>query len=249
MSNRFADKNVLVTGGTRGIGRAIVERFAAEGANVAFTYRSSSEEADALVAELAQAGHTAKAFQADAADFAAAEAAVNEIISEWGSIDVIVNNAGVTRDNLMLRMSEEDFDAVVGTNLKSVFNYSKAAYRQMMRQRGGRIVNLSSVVGVMGNPGQTNYAASKAGIIGFSKSLAKELGARGVTVNVVAPGYVETDMTSTISDAAREAMLGAVPAGRPASPADIAAAVLFLASDEASYITGHVLHVDGGLAM
>lgn len=249
MSNRFADKNVLVTGGTRGIGRAIVERFAAEGANVAFTYRSSSEEADALVAELAQAGHTAKAFQADAADFAAAEAAVNEIISEWGSIDVIVNNAGVTRDNLMLRMSEEDFDAVVGTNLKSVFNYSKAAYRQMMRQRGGRIVNLSSVVGVMGNPGQTNYAASKAGIIGFSKSLAKELGARGVTVNVVAPGYVETDMTSTLSDAAREAMLGAVPAGRPASPADIAAAVLFLASDEASYITGHVLHVDGGLAM
>lgn len=249
MSNRFADKNVLVTGGTRGIGRAIVERFASEGANVAFTYRSSSSEADALVAELAAAGHTAKAFQADAADFSAAETAVNDVIAEWGSIDVIVNNAGVTRDNLMLRMSEEDFDAVVGTNLKSVFNYSKAAYRQMMRQRGGRIVNLSSVVGVMGNPGQTNYAASKAGIIGFSKSLAKELGARGVTVNVVAPGYVETDMTSTISDAAREAMLGAVPAGRPASPADIAAAVLFLASDEASYITGHVLHVDGGLAM
>lgn len=249
MSNRFADKNVLVTGGTRGIGRAIVERFAAEGANVAFTYRSSSEEADALVAELTQAGHTAKAFQADAADFAAAEAAVNEVITEWGSVDVIVNNAGVTRDNLMLRMSEEDFDAVVGTNLKSVFNYSKAAYRQMMRQRGGRIVNLSSVVGVMGNPGQTNYAASKAGIIGFSKSLAKELGARGVTVNVVAPGYVETDMTSAISEAAREAMLGSVPVGRPASPADIATAVLFLASDEASYITGHVLHVDGGLAM
>ena len=175
MSNRFADKNVLVTGGTRGIGRAIVERFASEGANVAFTYRSSSSEADALVAELAAAGHTAKAFQADAADFSAAETAVNDVIAEWGSIDVIVNNAGVTRDNLMLRMSEEDFDAVVGTNLKSVFNYSKAAYRQMMRQRGGRIVNLSSVVGVMGNPGQTNYAASKAGIIGFSKSLAKEL--------------------------------------------------------------------------
>lgn len=249
MSNRFAEKNVLVTGGTRGIGRAIVERFASEGANVAFTYRSSSEEADALVKELEAAGHSAKAFQADAADFGAAEAAVNDVISEWGSIDVIVNNAGVTRDNLMLRMSEEDFDAVVGTNLKSVFNYSKAAYRQMMRQRNGRIVNLSSIVGVMGNAGQTNYAASKAGIIGFSKSLAKELGARGVTVNVVAPGYVETDMTSALSDAARDAMLGSVPAGRPASPADIAAAVLFLASDEASYITGHVLHVDGGLAM
>lgn len=249
MSNRFAEKNVLVTGGTRGIGRAIVERFAAEGANVAFTYRSSSEEANALLEQLEAAGHSAKAFQADAADFAAAESAVNEVIAEWGSIDVIVNNAGVTRDNLMLRMSEEDFDAVVGTNLKSVFNYCKAAYRQMMRQRNGRIVNLSSVVGVMGNAGQTNYAASKAGIIGFSKSLAKELGARGVTVNVVAPGYVETDMTSALSEAAREAMLSAVPAARPASPDDIAAAVLFLASDEASYITGHVLHVDGGLAM
>ncbi len=249
MSTRFNDKNVLVTGGTRGIGRAIVERFAAEGANVAFTYRSSSEEADALVKQLEADGHSAKAFQADASDFSAAESAVNEVISEWGSIDVIVNNAGVTRDNLMLRMSEDDFDAVVGTNLKSVFNYSKAAYRQMMRQRGGRIVNLSSVVGVMGNAGQTNYAASKAGIIGFSKSLAKELGARGVTVNVVAPGYVETDMTSSLPEAAREAMLGSVPAGRPANPDDIAAAVLFLASDEASYITGHVLHVDGGLAM
>jgi len=249
MSMKFTDKNVLVTGGTRGIGKAIVEQFAAAGANVAFTYRSSSDEANALVKQLESDGRKAKAFQADAADYAAAEAAVGEIVSEWGSIDIIVNNAGITRDNLMLRMSEDDFDAVVGTNLKSVFNYSKAAYRPMMRQRKGRIVNLSSVVGVMGNAGQTNYAASKAGIIGFSKSLAKELGARGVTVNVVAPGYVETDMTSTLSDAAREAMLGSVPAGRPASPDDIASAVLFLASDEASYITGHVLHVDGGLAM
>lgn len=249
MSKRFANKNVLVTGGTRGIGRATVERFAEEGANVAFTYRSSSAEADALVAELTGKGCKAKAFQADAADFSAAEAAVNEIVSDWGSIDVIVNNAGITRDGLMLRMSEEDFDAVVGTNLKSVFNYAKAAYRPMMKQRSGRIVNMSSVVGVMGNPGQTNYAASKAGIIGFTKSLAKELGTRGVTVNVVAPGYVATDMTDAISEAAKDAMLGAVPLGRPANPDDIAAAVLFLASDEAAYITGHVLHVDGGLAM
>jgi len=249
MSESFKDKNVFVTGGTRGIGRAIVMRFAAKGANVAFSYRSSTEEAESLVAELKSQGVTARAFQADAADFSAAEAAVGEIVSEWGSMDIIVNNAGVTRDNLMLRMSEDDFDFVVGTNLKSVFNYSKAAYRQMMRQRYGRIVNLSSVVGVMGNAGQTNYAASKAGIIGFSKSLAKELGARGVTVNVVAPGYVETDMTSSLSDAAREAMLGSVPVKRAATPDDIASAVLFLASDEASYITGHVLHVDGGLAM
>ena len=245
----FTDKNILVTGGTRGIGRAIVESFADAGANVAFTYRSSSDEANALVAELEAKGGKARAIQADAADFSAAEAAVAGIVSDWGTIDVVVNNAGVTKDMLMLRMGEEDWDFVVGTNLKSVFNYSKAAYRPMMKQRNGRIINLSSVVGVMGNAGQTNYAASKAGIIGFSKSLAKELGARGVTVNVVAPGYVETDMTATLPEAAREAMLGSVPAGRPASPADIASAVLFLASDGASYITGHVLHVDGGLAM
>ncbi len=245
----FTDKNVLVTGGTRGIGRSIVESFASKGANVAFNYRSSSDEANALVAELEERGVKARAIQADAADFGAAEAAVGGIISEWGSIDVVVNNAGVTKDMLMLRMGEDDWDFVVGTNLKSVFNYSKAAYRPMMKQRKGRIINLSSVVGVMGNAGQTNYAASKAGIIGFSKSLAKELGARGVTVNVVAPGYVETDMTASISDGAREAMLGSVPVGRPATPDDIASAVLFLASEGASYITGHVLHVDGGLAM
>jgi len=245
----FADKNVLVTGGTRGIGRSIVEAFADLGANVAFTFRSSVEEADVLTAELAAKGVKAMAIQADASDFSAAEAAVSSIIAEWGSIDVLVNNAGVTRDGLMIRMSEADWDAVVGTNLKSVFNYSKAVYRPMMKQRSGRIINMSSIVGVTGNAGQTNYAASKAGIIGFSKSLAKELGGRGVTVNVVAPGYVETDMTATISEAAREAMLGSVPVGRPAGPADISAAVIFLASEGASYITGHVLHVDGGLAM
>ncbi len=248
----FANKNVLVTGGTRGIGRSIVEAFAAQGANVAFTYRSSAAEADALVAKLTANGPTggkAMGIQADAADFDAAEAAITSIISAWGSIDILVNNAGVTRDGLMIRMSEADWDAVVGTNLKSVFNYSKAVYRPMMKQRSGRIINMSSIVGVTGNAGQTNYSASKAGIIGFSKSLAKELGGRGITVNVVAPGYVETDMTAKLSDAAREAMLGSVPVGRPASPADISAAVIFLASEGASYITGHVLHVDGGLAM
>lgn len=245
----FANKNVLVTGGTRGIGRSIVEAFASQGANVAFTYRSSAEEAEALKAELEETGVKARAIQADASDFDAAEAAVSGIVADWGSIDVLVNNAGVTKDGLMIRMSEVDWDAVVGTNLKSVFNYSKAVYRPMMKQRSGRIVNMSSIVGVTGNAGQTNYSASKAGIIGFSKSLAKELGGRGVTVNVVAPGYVATDMTAALSDAAKEAMLGGVPVGRAATPTDIASAVVFLASEGASYITGHVLHVDGGLAM
>lgn len=242
-------KTALVTGGTRGIGRAIVEALAAAGAKVAFTYRSSTEEADALVAELQSKGVEAMAHQGDAADSAAAAEAVKLVLDTWGSLDVLVNNAGITRDGLMLRMDDNDWNSVINTNLKSVFNFCKAAYRPMMKQRAGSVINLSSVVGVMGNPGQTNYAASKAGIIGFSKSLAKELGGRGITVNVVAPGYVATDMTAALSDAAQEAMLGAVPLGRPATPQDIAGSVVFLASDAARYITGHVLHVDGGLAM
>lgn len=249
MNLTFDDRSILVTGGTRGIGRAIVEAFADAGGSVAFTYRSSSAEAEELVASIEKDGGRAMAIQADASDFEAAQQAVERVVEEWGSLDVLVNNAGITRDGLMLRMSEDDWNDVIGTNLGSVFNYSKAAYRQMMRQRSGRIVNMSSVVGVMGNPGQTNYAASKAGIIGFSKSLAKELGSRGVTVNVVAPGYVETDMTDALPESAREAMLGATPLGRGATPGDIAAAVLFLASEQGGYVTGHVLHVDGGLAM
>ncbi len=245
----LSGKNVLVTGGTRGIGRAIVEACAGAGARVAFTYRASADTAEALRADLEKNGTEALALQSDAADFDAAQAAVDDVVGKWGSIDVLVNNAGVTRDNLLIRMGEDDWDAVIGTNLKSVFNACKAAYRPMMKQRAGRIVNISSVVGVTGNPGQANYAASKAGIIGFTKSLAKELGARGVTANVVAPGYVETDMTEALGDAAKEAMTSAIPLRRTATPEDIAAAVLFLASDAASYITGHVLHVDGGLAM
>ena len=245
----LTNKSTLVTGGTRGIGRAMVEAFARAGARVAFTYRSSTETALALKAELEAGGTEVLCFQGDAASFDSAQEAVKSVIDAWGSIDVLVNNAGVTKDGLMIRMSEDDWDAVIGTNLKSVFNYCKAVYRPMMKQRAGKIINISSVVGVMGNPGQANYAASKAGIIGFSKSLAKELSSRGVTCNVVAPGYVATDMTSVLSEKAQEAMLGAVPLGRPASPEDVANSVLFLASPAADYITGHVLHVDGGLAM
>jgi 3-oxoacyl-[acyl-carrier protein] reductase len=242
-------KNVLVTGGSRGIGRAIAESFAGAGARVAFTYRSSTQKADTLVAELEKSGTEVLSFSGDAAEASAAEEAVQGVLTAWGSIDVLVNNAGVTRDGLMLRMREDDWDAVIGTNLKSVFNFCKAVYRPMMKQRAGKIVNLSSVVGVIGNAGQTNYAASKAGIIGFSKSLAKELGSRNVNVNVVAPGYVETEMTAALPDAARDAMLNSVVLGRAASPRDIADAVLFLSSPASDYITGHVLHVDGGLAM
>ncbi len=242
-------KNVLVTGGTRGIGRAVVELLADAGANVAFTFRSSVDEAKVLSSQIESKGVKALSIQSDAADFEAAGAAVQQVIDTWETLDVLVNNAGVTRDGLLLRIGEQDWDAVIQTNLKSVFNFCKAAYRPMMKQRSGKIINMASIVGVVGNPGQTNYAASKAGIIGFSKSLAKELGSRGITVNVVAPGFVATDMTENLSEQAREAMLGSVPLGRPATADDVAAAVLFLASSAAEYITGHVLHVDGGLAM
>ena len=245
----LSGKTALVTGGTRGIGRAAVEALAAAGAKVAFTYRSSQAEAEAFRAELEGRGVEALAFQGDVADTAHAQEVVDAVTAQWGSLDVLVLNAGITRDNLMIRMSEADWDAVIGTNLKSVFNFSKAAYRTLMKQRSGRVICIASVVGVMGNAGQTNYAASKAGIIGFAKSLAKELGGRGVNVNVVAPGYVATDMTAGLPEAAREAFLKGIPLGRPAQPSDVAGAVLFLASDLASYITGQVLHVDGGLAM
>jgi len=249
MKLSLADKNVLVTGGSRGIGKALVEAFADEGARVAFTYRSSASQAEELVRTITDRGVEALAIQGDAANSSAAEQAVHDVLNRWETLDVLVNNAGITRDGLMLRSTEEDWDAVLDTNLKSVYNFCKAVYRPMMKQRFGRIINMSSVVGVMGNPGQTNYAASKAGIIGLSKSLAKELARRGITVNVVAPGYVKTDMTDDLPKAAQEAMQKAIPVGKPAAPEDIAAAVLFLASDAASYITGHVLHVDGGLSM
>lgn len=242
-------KTALITGGSRGIGRTTVETLAAAGARVAFTYRSSTDEANDLNDRLEADGHEVLVFQGDVAEPSSASEAIDGVVDAWGQLDILVNNAGITRDGLLLRLKEEDWDAVINTNLKSVYNFSKGAYRQMMRQREGKIINISSVIGKMGNPGQTNYAASKAGIIGFSKSLAKELSGRGVCVNVVAPGYVATEMTESLAENVREQMLDTVPLGRAAEPEDVANAVLYLASPLADYITGHVLHVDGGLAM
>jgi 3-oxoacyl-[acyl-carrier protein] reductase len=249
MQTDFRGSTVLVTGGTRGIGRALVEAFAEAGANVAFTFRSSTDAAENLVDRLEEAGTEALSLQGDVADPDVAQDHVDAVLDHWDALDVLVNNAGITRDGLMLRMTEEDWDDVIDTNLKGVFNFCKAAYMPMMRQQSGAIVNISSVVGTTGNAGQSNYAASKAGIVGFSKSLAKELGSRDVTVNVVAPGYVQTDMTDELDDETRESILDAVPLDRLAEPHEIANAVLFLASPAADYITGHVLHVNGGLSM
>lgn len=244
----LTDKTALVTGGSRGIGRATVEALAAAGARVAFTYRAQAEAAETLVAELQSRGTEAFAMQADAASAADAEASVHAVVERWGRIDALVVNAGVTRDGLMIRMSEDDWRAVIETNLTGAFHVCKAAYRPMMKQRSGSIVTVSSVVGVMGNAGQANYAASKAGLIGFTKSLARELGGRGVRANVVAPGYVDTDMTADLG-AAADALASQIPLGRTARPEEVAAAIAFLCSDAAAYITGHVLHVDGGMAM
>ena len=239
----------LVTGGTRGIGRAVVLALAAAGAKVAFTYRASSDAADALVAELESNGTEAFGIQAEAADPAAAEAAVAAVVERWGRIDALVVNAGITRDGLMIRMTAADWQAVIDTNLTGAFHICKAAYLPMMKQRSGSIVTLSSVVGVTGNAGQANYAASKAGLIGFTKSLAKELAGRGVRANVVAPGYIATDMTAAVSEKAMEGIAAQIPLGKAGTPEDIAGAVVWLCSPAAAYVTGHVLHVDGGMAM
>lgn len=247
MNLDLTNKTVLVTGGTRGIGRSIVKRLAGAGAKVAFTYRSSKDEADELVAQLGE--DRSFAIQANAADAEKAQEAVQAILDAWDRIDVLVVNAGITRDTLMIRMTEEDWDAVIATNLSGAFHVCKAAYRPMMKQRAGSIITISSVVGVMGNAGQVNYAASKAGLIGFTKSLARELGGRGVRANAVAPGYIATDMTGELTDDQQEALQSQIPLGRIGDPEDIANAVTFLASDASTYITGHVLHVDGGLAM
>ncbi len=245
----MSGKTAVVTGGSRGIGRAICLELARRGANVVFSYAGNTAAADKTLEELKALGVEARAIQGNVADPAAAKTLVDTAVKELGGIHILVNNAGITRDGLAMAMKEEDFDAVIETNLKGAFLCMKAAIRPMMKARYGRIVNLSSVVALRGNPGQVNYCASKAGLIGMTKSLAKEMGARGITVNAVAPGYISTDMTAALPDAARDAMLSTIPVGRAGSPEDVAAAVAFLASEEAGYITGQVLSVDGGMGM
>jgi len=243
------DKNCLVTGGSRGIGKAIALELAKYGANVAVTYARSADAAAEVVKEIEAAGRNGKAFQADAVDYNKAEEVIKDIVDEWGSLDVLVNNAGITKDNLILRMSEEQWDDVITTNLKSVFNYSKAAARPMMRNKGGSIINISSIVGISGNAGQSNYAASKSGIIGFTKSYAKELASRNIRANVIAPGYILTEMTESLSEAVLDGIKQDTPLGRPGESEEVAATVVFLASELSSYITGEVIRVDGGMAM
>ncbi|MCS7075855.1 MAG: 3-oxoacyl-[acyl-carrier-protein] reductase [Bacteroidia bacterium] len=241
------DKVALVTGGTRGIGRAIVLKFAAHGAHVVFTYRSSVQQAESLMQEVQTFGVQALGIQADAADSTTADKVVEETLQKFSKLDILVNNAGVTRDTLLMRMKESDWDEVINTNLKSVFNLTKAATRPMMKQREGVIINMSSVIGVRGNAGQANYAASKAGIIGFSKSVAKELASRNIRCNVIAPGWVKTEMTEGLSQNVIDEMLRMIPLGRAAQPEEIADCAVFLASDMAKYITAQVICVDGGM--
>ncbi len=241
------NKVVLITGGSRGIGEAIVRKFAKLGAKVAFTYRSSSERSDAIVAELNSQGADTTAFQSDAGNYVQAEELVKAVIEKYGQIDVLINNAGITKDNLMLRMSEEQWDTVIETNLKSVFNLTKQVMRPMMRKKSGSIINMSSVVGVFGNAGQANYAASKAGIIGFSKSIAKEIGSRNIRCNVIAPGFIETEMTAELDDKTKENFLANIPMKRLGKGDEIADTCVYLASDLSSYVSGQVISVCGAL--
>ena len=242
-------KTALITGASRGIGRGIALAFARGGADVAFTYRSSEEQALALEKALQAEGVKAKAYRSDAADFEQSQQLVQDVLKEFGRLDVLINNAGITKDNLLLRMSERDFDDVIRINLKSVFNMTKAVIRPMMKQRAGSIINISSVVGIRGNAGQANYAASKAGIIGFSKSVAQELGSRNIRCNVVAPGFIETEMTAALDEKVLDEWKAQIPLRRTGKPADVANACLFLASDLSDYVTGQVLTVDGGMLM
>ncbi len=241
------NKVALITGASKGIGRSIAQRFIEEGAKVAFTFLSSVERGKSLEAELCSMGGEAKGFQSDASSSEQAEKLINDVISHFGQIDIIVNNAGITKDTLMLRMSEQDFDSVINTNLKSVFNTTKHAQRSMLRQRSGSIINISSIVGLKGNAGQANYAASKAGIIGFTKSVALELGSRGIRCNAVAPGFIETEMTSVLDEKTVQSWRDAIPLKRGGKPEDVANACVYLGSDLSSYVSGQVLQVDGGL--
>lgn len=246
---RLAGRTALVTGGSRGIGKSIVQTLAREGARVAFVYQSSAQSAEQLVAELANSEQEAVAFQADVKQRADADRVVDAVLEKWDKLDILVNNAGVIRDNLLATMSSEQWQEVIDTNLTSVYNFCHAVTRPMMSARYGRIVNLSSVAAEFGNPGQSNYAASKGGIEGFTRCIASELARRGITVNAVAPGFIETDMTEAVRSAAGDQIKKKIPARRLGLPADIANAVLFLASEEAAYVTGHILTVDGGLTL
>lgn len=244
------NKVSLITGATRGIGRGIAEKFAEQGSNIAFSFASSVEKARAFENELQDKyGIKAKGYQSDAAIFAQAEELVNSVLAEFGQLDVLVNNAGITRDTLLMRMTEEQWDEVINTNLKSVFNLTKASLKPFLKQRNGSIINMTSVVGIMGNAGQANYAASKAGMIGFTKSVAKELGSRNVRCNAVAPGFIETEMTASLNPEIVKGWADAIPLKRGGSTEDVANLCLFLASDMSGYITGQTINVDGGMLM
>lgn len=240
-------KNAIITGASRGIGKGIAEVFAENGANVAFTFSSSEGPAMELEKQLQAKGVKAKAYKSNAASFEEAEKLVAAVIEDFGGVDILINNAGITKDNLLMRMGENDFDAVIETNLKSVFNMTKAIQRTFLKQRSGSIVNMSSVVGVKGNAGQANYAASKAGMIGFTKSIALELGSRNIRCNAIAPGFIETEMTDKLDEKTVQGWREAIPLKRGGTPVDVANACLFLASDLSNYITGQVIHVDGGM--
>lgn len=245
----FENKTAIVTGGSRGIGLAIAENLAKNGANIALLYVGDETEGINAKEQLLKYGTKVEQYLCDVSNFEASGKIVEQVIEEFGGIDILINNAGITRDKLVLNMEEKDFDAVINVNLNGAFNMIKHTYWHFMRKRYGRIVSTSSIIGLIGNPGQANYSASKAGIIGLTKSVAKELAGRGVTVNAVAPGYIATDMTNVLSDKVKETMKAQIPAKRIGTPEDVAKVVAFLASDEAAYVTGEVIRVDGGLAM
>lgn len=242
-------KTAIVTGASRGIGRAVALELAERGAAVIVNYHGSREAAEAVVKEIKDKGGTAESYGCDVSDYGACEEFIRWVTEKYGAVDILVNNAGITKDNLLMKMTEEDFSSVIDTNLKGTFHTMRFVSRQMLKQRSGRVINMASVVGVTGNAGQVNYAASKAGVIGMTKTAARELAGRGITVNAVAPGFIETDMTKKLSERVRESVIGQIPLGKFGNPEHVAKAVGFLASDDAEYITGQVIHVDGGMVM